>query len=209
MILKAKHNIFLYTFFKQYAIWIIKRNFNTIKIFGEIKKKNLPILLIANHISWWDGFWAFYLNMNIFKRKFYFMMLEEQLRKYWFFNYTGGFSVNRKSKSIVETLNYTTELLNNNKNLVLIFPQGEIQTMHNQVILFEKGLERVLKNKGNYIQIVFLVNLVDFFSNPKPGIYLYISEYTDSDFIIKNIENKYNEFYKQCVEMQKQLIVEA
>jgi 1-acyl-sn-glycerol-3-phosphate acyltransferase len=137
------------------------------------------------------------------------MMLEEQLRKYWFFNYTGGFSVNRKSKSIVETLNYTTELLNNNKNLVLIFPQGEIQTMHNQVILFEKGLERVLKNKGNYIQIVFLVNLVDFFSNPKPGIYLYISEYTDSDFIIKNIENKYNEFYKQCVEMQKQLIVEA
>jgi 1-acyl-sn-glycerol-3-phosphate acyltransferase len=209
MILKAKHSIFLYPFFKRYSVWIIKRHFNTIKIFGEILKKDLPVLLISNHISWWDGFWAMHLNMQIFKRKFHFMMLEEQLRKYWFFNFTGGYSINKKSKSIIETLNYTAELLRDDKNLVLIFPQGEIQTMHNQSILFEKGLERVLYNKANDIQIVFLVNLVDYFSNPKPGIFMYTSEYTDSNFNIETIQIKYNEFYKKCVEKQKQLKFKA
>jgi hypothetical protein len=53
------------------------------------------------------------------------MMLEDQLKRYWFFKYTGGFSVKKKSKSITETLNYTQELLSDGKNLVLIFPHGQ------------------------------------------------------------------------------------
>jgi hypothetical protein len=132
------------------------------------------------------------------------MMLEEQLRKYWFFNYTGGFSVNKKSKSIIETLNYTRDLLCDNKNLVMIFPQGEIQSMHNQTFVFEKGLERIIKNKDNPIQIVFLANLVDYFSNPKPGIYLYLFEYPGANLDLETLQNSYNEFYRQCVEKQKQ-----
>ncbi len=34
--------------------------------------------MIANHFSWWDGFWAAYLNFKIFKRKEY---SEEKLDK--------------------------------------------------------------------------------------------------------------------------------
>lgn len=203
MILKAKHNFFIYPFFKWYAGFIIKRHYGTVRISGNIKEKNLPVLLISNHISWWDGFWAMYINLNVLHRKFHFMMLEEQLRKYWFFNYTGGFSVNKKSKNIVETLNYTSELLSDNKNMVLIFPQGEIQSMHNQQIQFEIGLERILKNKENAVRVIFLINLVDYFSTRKPGIYFHIQEYVDGAFDLKSIQESYNLFYIQVVEKQK------
>jgi 1-acyl-sn-glycerol-3-phosphate acyltransferase len=205
MILKAKHNFIIYPFFKWYAGYIIKRHFADIKIIGHIHHENKPVLLVSNHISWWDGFWAMYINLNVLHRKYHFMMLEEKLRKFWFFNYTGGFSVNKKSKSIVETLNYTSELLTDSGNMVLVFPQGEIQSLHNQNLVFEKGLERILKNKQNDIQVVFLVNLVDYFSNRKPGIYFHIQEYTDVRFDMKSIQENYNLFYAQSVEKQKNI----
>jgi 1-acyl-sn-glycerol-3-phosphate acyltransferase len=206
MMLKAKHNFIIHPFFKWYAGFIIKRHFGIVRIIGELKEKQLPILLISNHVSWWDGFWAMYINLNVLHRKYYFMMLEEQLRKFWFFNFTGGFSINKKSKSIVETLNYTSELLTDSKNMVLIFPQGEIQSVHNQSILFERGVERILKNKDNAVQVVFLVNLIDYFSNRKPGIYMYIQEYTESTFDLKSLQESYHLFYSQSVEKQKNLI---
>jgi 1-acyl-sn-glycerol-3-phosphate acyltransferase len=203
MILKAKHNFIIYPFFKWYAGFIINRHFGTLRIVGELKEKNLPVLLISNHISWWDGFWAMYVNLNVLHRKYHFMMLEEQLRKYRFFNYTGGYSVSKKSKSIIETLNYTSELLNDSNNIVLVFPQGEIQSLHNQNIQFENGLERILRNKENAVQVVFLVNLIDYFSNRKPGIYFHIQEYVESAFDMKSIQDSYNLFYAQSVEKQK------
>ncbi|MBV5284226.1 MAG: lysophospholipid acyltransferase family protein [Paludibacter sp.] len=202
MILKAKHNFIVYPFFKWYAGFLIRRHNSTVKIIGEFKDRSLPVLLISNHISWWDGFWAMYINQNVLHRKFHFMMLEEQLRKYWFFNFTGGFSVNKSTKSIVETLNYTSGLLTDKENMVLIFPQGEIQSLHNQSIQFERGLERILRNKENAVQVVFLVNLIDYFSNPKPGIYFHIREYTEGAFDLKSIQQHYTEFYADSVGKQ-------
>jgi 1-acyl-sn-glycerol-3-phosphate acyltransferase len=202
MILKAKHNFIIYPFFKWYAGFVIKRHNSTVKIIGEFTDRNLPVLLISNHISWWDGFWAMYINQNVLHRKFHFMMLEEQLRKYWFFNFTGGFSVNKSTKSIVDTLNYTSGLLTDKENMVLIFPQGEIQSLHNQNIQFEKGVERILRNKENAVQVVFLVNLIDYFSNPKPGIYFHIREYTEGAFDLKSIQQNYTEFYADSVGKQ-------
>lgn len=133
------------------------------------------------------------------------MMLEDQLRKYWFFNYTGGFSVNKKSRSVVETIDYTRELLSDSKNMVLLFPQGEIESMHNQKIVFENGLERILKDKEGKVQIVFLANLVDNFSDRKPGIYFYIEECCETIFTSANIQNQYHAFYCRCIENQKLL----
>ncbi len=72
-------------------------------------------------------------------------MLEEQLRKHMYLNKAGGFSVRKGSRSIVESLGYTAELLNDKNNLVLMFPQGRIESMHKQDFVFEKGIEYVLK----------------------------------------------------------------
>ena len=205
MILKAKHNFIIYPFFKRYSAWLIKRNFSSIMIMGDFHDQKLPVLLISNHSSWWDGFWAMYLTVKILKRKFHFMMLEEQLRKRMIFNYTGGFSVNKKKRSIIETLNYTQDLLNDSNNMVLVFPQGEIQSMHTQCFQFEKGIARILKDKTEKVQIIFMANMVDYFSSSKPGIYIYIEEYKDSNMDPDNLQNHYCAFYQKCIENQKKL----
>lgn len=207
MILKARHHPIIFPFFKFYTKWLIRKNFSKVEMVGKYINTGLPILLISNHSGWWDGFWALYLNMKVFGRKFHFMMLEEQLRKYWYFNYCGGFSVKKKSKSIVETMHYTREILTDKQNLVLLFPQGEIESMHKQTFSFEKGVEKLLTAENTQIQIIFLACLTDYLSSKNPGLYLYFGDYQDPGKSLSALEDAYNRFYKQCVEQQSALKV--
>ena len=202
MILRAKHHFFIYPFFQKYTLWKVKKIFHEVKILGELKDNNKPLLIISNHVSWWDGFWLMYLNLKLLKRKFHFMMLESQLRKFWFFNYSGGFSVNKNSRTIFETIDYTANLLSDTENMVIIFPQGEINSIHNQKISFEKGIERIIKKLKNEITILFVANLTDYFSNPKPTIFQYIKEYNYEKFNFLDFENSYQKFYSESVENQ-------
>ena len=199
MILKASHHPVIYPFFQLYTLWKIRFNFHRVFITGDFNEKGKPVLLISNHISWWDGFWVVYLNLKLFHRIFYFMMLEEQLRKNIFLNKAGGYSVRKGTRSVIESLEYTSELLKDKKNLVLMFPQGKIESIHNQNIRFERGIEHVLKKTGGNVQVLFLVNLIDYFSNQKPGLYMYLREYEGSDFTTETLQNEFNGFYSSCV----------
>ncbi len=205
MILKAKHHPIIYPFFQKYVHWKIKKAFNSVIIDGNFLDRNLPVLVISNHSSWWDGFWIYILNHRLLKRKFHFMMLEEQLKRYWYFNYCGGFSIKKNSKTIFETFNYTVELLNDSNNLVLIFPQGKIQSMHNHRIEFEKGIERIIKKLDNEISILFVVNLIDYLSNPKPTLYQYIEEYNYDEFDFDDFKESYQNFFQRCIIKQSLL----
>ncbi len=201
MILKAKHNFFLDPFFRFYVIWKMKQSFYSTEINGKLEDKNQPVLLLCNHISWWDGIWTLYLNQQLFKRKYHFMMLEKQLRKNWFFNYTGGYSVNPGSKTIIETVNYTVELLQKQSNLVLLFPQGSIQSMHKSTFQFSKGVESILKKLQNPVQVVFVVNLIDYFSHSKPTLNITVNEHL-GEAHLQALEDSYNRFYNQCINTQ-------
>lgn len=204
MIIKAKHNKIIYPFFQKYAIWKTTRNFKPVLLKGNFTDRQKPVFIISNHISWWDGFWIMYFNLKVIKRKFHFMMLEDQLKKFWFFNYSGGYSVNKNSKSIIESLNYTSDLLQDKNNMALMFPQGEIHSMHNQNFKFEKGLDFIFKNLDSEIQIIFIANITDYFSKPKTGLYIYYKEYTGK-LNTKETEIDYNNFYKDCIKKQDAL----
>jgi 1-acyl-sn-glycerol-3-phosphate acyltransferase len=203
LIIKAKHNFLIHPFFKAYTLRKMKTAFNKIDIIGFFDDKKLPVLVVSNHFSWWDGFWLMYLNLKVLNRKFHFMMLEDQLRKNWFFKYTGGFSINKKSKSIIETLNYTTDLLHDSKNMVLIFPQGKITSQHEQNIIFENGVDRIVKSRVNQIQILFVVNLIDYFSAPKPSLSIFIKEYIAPENFTDSLELSYQKFYNESILEQK------
>lgn len=204
MIIKAKHNFFLFPFFRWYVLRKMKKSFHSCVFNTEISNTDKPVLLLCNHTSWWDGIWALHLNEKLFGKKYHFMMLEEQLKKNWFFQHTGGYSIKKSTRSVVESLNYTAELLENNKNLVLMFPQGKIQSMHRSEFVFEKGIERILKLLNNEIEIVFEVNLVDYLSNAKPTAYLNAKTYK-GDYSLAGIEKAYNKYYNACLQIQEKL----
>jgi 1-acyl-sn-glycerol-3-phosphate acyltransferase len=200
MIIKSKHHPFFYTYFRlYYTNWKIHQNFHEVKFLGDIKDKNLPVLVIANHMSWWDGIWVMLLNIRILKKRFHFMMLNEQLQKNKLLNYVGGYSVQKKSKSIIESINYTLELLSNQNNMVLLFPQGEIQSQFTNTLLFEKGIDHILKKLNGSAQVLFVVNLVDYFSHPKPTVYMYLQEYSSVAFEPGIVQKEYNSFYTKCM----------
>jgi 1-acyl-sn-glycerol-3-phosphate acyltransferase len=199
MLLKARHHFLIYPFFRFYAGWIIHRHFGLVKLNNEFDDRGLPVLLLANHVSWWDGFFAMYLNVNVLRRKFHFMMLEEQLRKFSFFNQTGGYSIRKKSRAAVESVKYTTELLRDPGNMVLLFPQGKIESIYKTSFQFESGIGRIIDKTDNEIHVLFMANLIDYFSNRKPGLYIYVSEYHNAKFDAKSIQDAYNIFYMHCI----------
>ena len=203
MIIRAQHHPVIYPFFKFYTKWKIVRNFESVNFSGDYSEKGLPLLFIANHVSWWDGFWVHYLNLKLFKRKFYFMMLEEQLKKYPFFIKSGGYSVRKGNRSILESIQYTSEILKESGNAVLLFPQGKIQSVYGSSFEFEKGIEKVLEAVENPIQIIFIVNMIDYFSYPKPGLYIYHREYGDNNRKAVNLQKDYNSFYHSCISEQQ------
>ncbi|MBN1637561.1 MAG: lysophospholipid acyltransferase family protein [Ignavibacteriales bacterium] len=194
MILKAKHHWFLYPFFRWYGRRLLKKHFYKIIIKSNFENKNLPILLIGNHFSWWDGFFVSYLNDKLFHRKLFIMMEEKQLLEYKFFSKTGCFSIKKGSRSVLETLEYSRELLKDKNNLVVLFPQGVIESLYKEELKFEKGIERIIKNLEKEIQIVFMVNLIDYFSQKRPYLFSYLKEYELKKFSIENIQNYFNKF---------------
>ncbi len=128
-------------------------------------------------------------------------MLEEQLRKNWYLNYTGGYSVAKNSRGILDSIGYTCELLQNSKNAVLLFPQGEIASMHDRNFAFQKGIVRILQQTKTDVQIVFIANVIDYHSNVKPTVNCFVYDYPGGCSLTE-IQEGYNIFYSKCIEKQ-------
>lgn len=110
----------------------------------------------------------------------------------------------KKSKSVLETIHYTSELLQHNENAVLMFPQGEIQSMHLHQFRFEKGIEKIIGNTVHPYQIVMLANMVDYFSNVKPNLTICYEEFLGKP-TAKEIEKSYNDFFSKCIRIQQEI----
>ncbi len=203
--IKARHKPFFVQFFRFYTRMALKLKFKDVKLVGTYKTKELPVLIIANHFSWWDGFFVYYLNDKIFKKKYHVMMLEEQLKDRLFLNKAGAFSIRKNHRSFLESLNYANELLKEKDNLVLFFPQGVFQSIYRQPLDFERGVERIL-HRGNNINVIFAANLIEYFSASKPGVTMYFKEWVPGDKLHgKMLEEAYNAFYADCVFQQKEV----
>jgi len=65
---------------------------------------------------------------------------------------------------------------------------------------FEAGIGRILAHVKAPVQILFMVNLIDYYSSRKPGIYMHVSEYTGDKLDAQSLSQAYNLFYHECVQ---------
>ncbi len=196
--IKAQHLAFYKWFYAVYAQLTIKRAFESVNINIPNIDNDKALLVIANHHSWWDGFWVLNLNRQLWRKRFHVMMLLEQLKRHPTFRFIGAYSVQKGARSVLETLHYTSHLLKDNQNMVLLFPQGKIQSQHMEGIKFQKGINRIITSASD-INVLMLVSLTDYFSNKKNGLWVYgkiLNQY-------QNIEKSYNDFYLQCKKQQQ------
>ena len=133
------------------------------------------------------------------------MMLEEQLKKRMFLNKCGGFSVGSQPREILKSISHAAALLSDTNNLVLIFPQGKIETKYRYPFKFERGIEEILKRADKSVQILFIASLIDYFSHSSPSLFIHyqgmdLGNQPERRFI----EQSYNTFFSTCVAKQKE-----
>lgn len=185
---------------------MLKKHFQGIHAEIEDFHIEKSVLLIANHFSWWDGFIGNYLSYKYYHKKFHVMMLKEQLARRMFLNKAGAFSIDQSSRSVVESLQYSAEILSLDKNLLMMFPQGKIESLYHSHFQFAKGVERILETCDPLPEIIFNINLVDYFSNPSPTLFIRTKNY-QGELSAKEIEKAFNQFHAECISLQNEGLI--
>ncbi len=176
--LEADKNSWFEKIFAVYNRNLFKRRFNSLQVSGlhflENKSEKTPLIICANHSSWWDGLTAFQISRRAALDSFI-MMEEKQLKKLGFFRKLGAFSVVRENRrEALKSLNYAVEILKNNSNRTLwIFPQGEILPNDARPLRFYNGVSRIIK-KLEKCSVVCLAMRYEFLGEYKPDIFVKI-----------------------------------
>jgi hypothetical protein len=205
MITAAPHRLGRW-FWETFAKLAIKLRFRELIYIPEGKiKTDQSILLIGNHISWWDGFWPLEINRRHWRKKYHVMMLEEELRKRLFMRRGGAFSIRPGHRSVADSLNYTASLLESRNNLVLIYPQGKIHSIYEQEIRFLPGIERVFQQVKGDFRVVLFATLLDYGSFSRPTIRFYTKTY-QGERNTSALNADYQQFIDECLARQGRMI---
>ncbi len=188
--------------------WFMKRRFNKLVISSIPVKENHSYLLLLNHFSFWDGFLAIYLSIML-KRKehnltgIHFMSLKKQMEKNPWLKYIGCFSVDPGKSSVKETLDFAAEILNKPGNLLVLYPQGNLESIHVRDIILQDGINQIVpKIKGN-CQIAWSSNLIEYFESLKPSVYFHMVDLgTNKEYDFEALSTKINQHHKLAIKKQ-------
>lgn len=180
--LEARKSRWFENVFSIYNRSLLRRRFNSLRVSGldnlksNSDEENLPILICANHSSWWDGLIAFQIS-HAAKLDAYVMMEEKQLSKLRIFRRLGAFSVVReKPFEAYKSVRYAANLLNQNPvKCVWIFPQGEILPNDLRPIKFSGGVTKILKMTEK-VKLISLAFKIEFLGNYKPDILVEVGQ---------------------------------
>lgn len=175
--IKARHIGWFEPIFRWYILRLLRKSFAGMYVFGEIPDQSLrlPVVLVPNHSTWWDGFLIYLLNLKIFRRPLYLMMTEEQLRRYRFFSWVGAYSIPLGSpRGIIESLRYTMGLLERREEptpLVCLFPQGELTSWFQRPLEYRRGLEWILARYSGGLTLLPLAIKAEFRAEQRPEVF--------------------------------------
>ncbi|TDG37927.1 glycerol acyltransferase [Pedobacter changchengzhani] len=201
-----RKNKLIYRFFCWYIQYLIDKDFDAFNYNNLKPNQDASILILANHFSWWDGFFIFYINKKLFKKNFHVLVNEENFKKVGFLKYVGAFAAEHKGKDIIDMLSYAGKLLDDANNLVLVFPQGKLYSNHVKGITFEKGVMQMIKASTKKIDIIFSTTLIDYFAKRKPTANTYLQKWETEEYVsLQLLKSAYNKHYEQAVSKQTKL----
>ncbi len=187
-----------YWFERVFSIYnrnLFRQRFSSLKVAGlerlRERDKSVPLVLYANHSSWWDGLVSFEIGRTA-QLDHFVMMEEKQLEKLFLFRRLGAFSVNKeKQREILKSLDYAVNLLKEKPNRALwIFPQGEILPNDARPLKFYNGLKRIIVKTGKCFAAPVAMRY-EFLGDFKPEAFARIGELKLVNQI--NIDKRTNE----------------
>jgi len=165
--------------FHIYVMRLMKRHFHAFHLFGDLPQPDpeLPLLLIPNHSTWWDGFFVYLLNHQILRRESYLMMLDRQLAEYKFFSRIGAFGIAPGDKlNVKESLNYTVELLRKKNVSITIFPQGELLPWGKRPLNFKRGIKSIISWYKESLNILPLAIRAEYVGEQQAEVFFQFGE---------------------------------
>lgn len=150
--IEPRKSLWFERLFSLYNRNLIKRRFAGLRVAGwenlAQRPTDAPLLLYANHSSWWDALVIVHLNQRA-KLDGYALMEERQLAQYQFFRRLGAVGVVREdARAARESLVYLANLLRGTARVLWIFPQGT--TLPNDVrpLHLYTGAARLVQKLG-------------------------------------------------------------
>jgi 1-acyl-sn-glycerol-3-phosphate acyltransferase len=117
------------SWFSGHAVGRMRATFASVEIFGlshlRDALKNGPVVVVSNHVAWWDPLVTLVLTEQIVRCDSYALMDATNLKKLPFFGLVGAIGVDLTHPSDgAAAILYTARLLKSPNQLVWIYPQG-------------------------------------------------------------------------------------
>ena len=202
--IKAGHKYWARLIFDPYINSQLKKNFSNFYLANEFPKidEEKSLIITPNHISWWDGFFIDYVNKKLLKRKLFIMMLEHQLKRYWFFKKLGAYSIDpANSVSIKETIKYTASVASDSNNVLIIYPQGEIESFNPKPENLKRGLKLFVNSIENELKVLPVGFKTQFSEDKKPEVICRFGEPLEA----RDIKQDYSVYEKEFLSNLKLL----
>lgn len=187
--IKADHKTWAKFVFDIYLKGLLKKSFFDFRIINEQPEidQSKSLILTPNHFSWWDGFFVYWLNNRTLNKKLFIMMLEDQLKRYWFFQKVGCYSIDLdNNRKMIASLKYTIDLLSNSDNIITIYSQGEIQAYDEKKIVLKDGIDFIAKKSTVDFQILPLAFRIHYSNEKLPIVYARFGKLLNSKEIAEN-----------------------
>lgn len=203
-----------YLFGTKFLSWFLKKRFNKLNIQDIPIQSDCSYLLMCNHLGFWDGIWALYLTYKAVHKKqnlsgFNIMILKKQLQKNLWLRYLGCFSIAPNSKTSLESLAYAAEILNKPGNILIMFPQGNLDSQYVRHIVVKDGIDKILSQVEGKCQLIWSSNLVEYFESLKPSVYFKMLDCgTNADFNFEELKSKINAHHQQAIQKQFRFTIE-
>lgn len=157
-----------------YVGWKVRHAFRGVWLRGAIPEGPAPLVVYANHGSFWDGFVAHQLCRTQ-GWDGYCMMEERMLARYRFLARLGAFSIRQRDpRSTLESFRYVMRLLDRPRTAVFVFPEGELRPVTTLPLDLQRGVEVLARLAG--ARCVPLAIRYSFLDDERPDVLLTIGE---------------------------------
>ena len=182
-------------------VWFFRRRFNKMVMNDVGINPGHSYLLMCNHFGFLDAFFAYYIYLNLVDKKqevkgIYAMSLKKQMEKKPWLKYTGSFSVEPGSRSVRDSLAYAAEILNEPGNILIYYPQGNLESSHIRYIEFKDGIYEIVQKVKGDCQLIWNSNVIEYFESIKPSAYINLLDCgTNHDFDFEALKQNVNAFH--------------
>lgn len=176
--IEPRYNALADAVFTRYLHGLFRRHFHQIRLLGPLPelRGDLPVLLLPNHSTWWDGFFVHLLNRLFLRRRISLVMLQEQLEKNSLFRSLGAAGFDPGSgRDILAMLRWaraTLEADRYGRTLLVLYPQGEMHPVDKRPLGVRPGAGWLIQRTRRPVTVLPLAMRVDMLADQRPDVSL-------------------------------------